>query len=115
MGILLAIIVIPMFIWLWWMIFTKAGYPGWYGILMIIPLVNLGFLFMLALGDWPVLQTLKKLQAGESLPELPAGNVTQCPQCGSTDIYKAYIEDGGQGDWCPNCKMSLQKMKLSAS
>jgi uncharacterized protein (DUF983 family) len=39
------------------------------------------------------------------------GNGNVCPQCGSPDVYKAYIEDGGQGDWCPNCKMSLQKMR----
>lgn len=37
--------------------------------------------------------------------------ITQCPKCRQWDVYKAYIEDGGQGDWCPNCKESLQKMR----
>ncbi len=33
-----------------------------------------------------------------------------CPTCGKFGVYKATIEDGGSGDWCPHCKMSLQKM-----
>jgi hypothetical protein len=35
----------------------------------------------------------------------------QCPTCLQRDVYRAVIEDGGQGDWCPNCKKSLQKMR----
>jgi hypothetical protein len=31
----------------------------------------------------------------------------QCPTCGKWDVYRAFVEDGGQGDWCPNCKKSL--------
>lgn len=34
----------------------------------------------------------------------------QCPRCQQWDVHRAYIEDGGQGDWCPNCKISLQKL-----
>jgi cytochrome c-type biogenesis protein CcmH/NrfG len=34
----------------------------------------------------------------------------RCPSCGTWDVYRAFIEDGGQGDWCPNCKKSLWKM-----
>jgi len=30
-----------------------------------------------------------------------------CPRCGGQTIW-AYIEDGGMGDWCPQCKQSLQ-------
>ncbi|MEW6659147.1 MAG: hypothetical protein AB1424_10845 [Thermodesulfobacteriota bacterium] len=33
-----------------------------------------------------------------------------CPQCNS-DMLMAYIEDGGLGDWCMNCKKSLKKMR----
>jgi hypothetical protein len=35
----------------------------------------------------------------------------QCPTCGKFDVYRAFIEDGGQGDWCPHCKKSLQKLE----
>jgi ssDNA-binding Zn-finger/Zn-ribbon topoisomerase 1 len=34
-----------------------------------------------------------------------------CPTCGNSNVRSAYIEDGGMGDWCPNCKMSLKKMQ----
>jgi hypothetical protein len=36
---------------------------------------------------------------------------TQCPTCGNWDIYRAVIEDGGQGDWCPHCKKSITKSR----
>jgi len=32
----------------------------------------------------------------------------QCPNCGKFDSYKAYIEDGGMGYWCPHCKKSIK-------
>jgi hypothetical protein len=35
----------------------------------------------------------------------------QCPTCGSWDVRWAMIEDGGQGDWCDNCKKSLKAME----
>lgn len=31
----------------------------------------------------------------------------QCPTCGKWDVIKAYVEDGGMGDWCPHCKKSI--------
>jgi hypothetical protein len=33
-----------------------------------------------------------------------------CPACGDNKVYRAYIEDGGQGDWCPNCNKSVQNI-----
>ncbi|MGO8761386.1 MAG: zinc ribbon domain-containing protein [Desulfobaccales bacterium] len=43
------------------------------------------------------------------LAKISAGKI-QCPRCKQWDVHRAYIEDGGQGDWCPHCKISLQKM-----
>jgi hypothetical protein len=37
----------------------------------------------------------------------------KCPSCGKGDVYRAYIEDGSMGDWCPNCKRSLQSIQRS--
>jgi hypothetical protein len=34
-----------------------------------------------------------------------------CPTCGNSNVRWAYIEDGGMGDWCFDCKMSLKKMQ----
>ena len=44
------IIIIP-----YWKIFGKAGFPRIFGLLMIIPLVNLILLYVLAFSRWRVL------------------------------------------------------------
>ncbi len=35
----------------------------------------------------------------------------QCLECGKRDVHDAYIEDGSWGKWCPNCKMSIKRMR----
>lgn len=35
----------------------------------------------------------------------------QCPRCGKEDVHDAYIENGSWGKWCPNCKMSIKKIR----
>lgn len=46
-----ALIIVP-----FWTIFRKAGYSPWLGVLMIVPMVNLGMLYFLAFSDWPRVQ-----------------------------------------------------------
>ena len=46
-----AIIVLP-----FWKITTKAGYNSWLSLLVIIPLVNLIFIYYLAFSNWPSLK-----------------------------------------------------------
>lgn len=36
-----------------WRICLRAGHPGWLGILILIPVVNLAFLYFLAFSRWP--------------------------------------------------------------
>lgn len=43
-----AIVVVP-----FWKICTKAGFPGALSLLVLIPLVNVVFLYVLAFADWP--------------------------------------------------------------
>lgn len=45
------ILIIP-----FWQLFSKAGYSGWWSLLMVIPLVNLIALYVLAFSNWPSLQ-----------------------------------------------------------
>lgn len=45
------ILIIP-----FWRLFSKAGYSGWWSLLMLIPLVNLIALYVLAFSNWPVLR-----------------------------------------------------------
>lgn len=45
------VIVVP-----FWKISLKAGYSGWLSLLMIIPLVNLIYIYFLAFSNWPSLR-----------------------------------------------------------
>jgi len=37
-----------------WRICQRTGYPGWMGVLILIPIVNLVLLYFIAFSDWPV-------------------------------------------------------------
>lgn len=37
-----------------WRICQRTGYPGWLGVLILIPLVNLVFFYYIAFADWPI-------------------------------------------------------------
>ncbi len=52
----------------WWRIFSKAGYSGALGLLILIPVVNLIAVCVLAFAQWPLEQEVKRLRAatGES-------------------------------------------------
>lgn len=39
-----------------WMICSKAGFPGWISLAVLIPVLNLVLLFYLAFADWPALR-----------------------------------------------------------
>ena len=55
---------------LFWKIFSKAGYPGAMGLLMLVPLVNLLALCFLAFGDWPISRQLRQTRGEElSIPK----------------------------------------------
>jgi hypothetical protein len=56
------------------------------------------------------LKQQKSLEDFKDKMEKTAKGLKQCVTCGNWDVYRAVIEDGGQGDWCPHCKQSLQKM-----
>jgi hypothetical protein len=45
------ILVIP-----FWQLFSKAGYSGWWSLLMLVPLVNLLTLYVFAFSSWPALK-----------------------------------------------------------
>ena len=45
-----------------WRITKKTGYPGWWSIAFLFPIVNLVFLFYLAFSKWPVLKELERFK-----------------------------------------------------
>jgi len=40
-----------------WRICQRTGYPGWIGVLILIPMVNLALLYFLAFANWPANKT----------------------------------------------------------
>ena len=48
MLVIAIVVVIPA-----WRICQRTGYPGWMGILILIPIVNLVLLYFIAFSDWP--------------------------------------------------------------
>lgn len=42
-----------------WKITTKAGFPGALSLLILIPVANIVFLYVLAFAEWPALRALK--------------------------------------------------------
>ena len=50
-AVFLAITLLP-----FWMIASKAGFPGWISLAVLVPLLNIAFLFYLAFAPWPALR-----------------------------------------------------------
>lgn len=48
MLIVAIVVVVPV-----WRICQRVGYPGWFGVLILIPIVNLVLLYVLAFSEWP--------------------------------------------------------------
>lgn len=62
-GLLLAVFWLSVFVVLavaFWNLYRKAGFDGVYGLLMLVPGVNLGVVLFLAFADWPVLKRLRE-------------------------------------------------------
>jgi hypothetical protein len=60
LGFIVAILALV--ITIWWKIWDKTGYGGALSLLMLLPIVNLIMLLVLAFGDWPVQQELRRLR-----------------------------------------------------
>lgn len=56
-GLLFLLVCLPFY-----KIFSKAGYPGFLGFGMFVPVLNIILVLFLAFGDWPVLQELRSLR-----------------------------------------------------
>ena len=58
---------------IYWKIFSKAGYSGALGLLMLVPIANIIMLCILAFGEWPIYRELNQLrqQAMGRSPQYP--------------------------------------------
>ena len=61
-----AIAVIP-----FWRICTRVGHSPWLSLLILIPMVNLIFLYILAFGEWPELRGTSQPPASGSNSSTP--------------------------------------------
>jgi hypothetical protein len=43
-----------------WRILTKIGYPGWYGFIFLVPVVNVIALWVFAFSTWPSQRSLSQ-------------------------------------------------------
>jgi len=59
---IIGIVYLVFSIWGCWKIARKAGYPPWWGLVMIVPLVNLILFFYFAFAEWPIQRELKNLK-----------------------------------------------------
>jgi uncharacterized membrane protein YhaH (DUF805 family) len=59
-GVLISLIIIVVFLAIYFIplvkILHKAGYSGWWSVLIIVPIVNLIMLYVFAFADWPALR-----------------------------------------------------------
>lgn len=51
------VIVVP-----FWKIFTKAGFSGWWSLIVIVPIIGILALYCLAFAEWPIQRDLNKLK-----------------------------------------------------
>ena len=70
-ALMICLIVAIVKTWIYCMIFHKAGFRWFWGLLTLVPIANIIMPFVLALGDWPVQRELRLLrqQVMENKPQ----------------------------------------------
>lgn len=53
---LMVVLVAALYIPACFVIARKAGYPGWYSLLMLVPVLNLVLIYCFAFSTWPIEQ-----------------------------------------------------------
>ena len=59
---LLALLIVLTFTWVWMVIFHKAGWSSWWGLLMLVPIVNLATAAFLMFREWPIQREVRELR-----------------------------------------------------
>ncbi|MBU1274078.1 MAG: hypothetical protein KJ720_01755 [Proteobacteria bacterium] len=81
---LVVIVVVVASIWLSVKILKKAGYSPWWAVTMLVPLVNIIFVYVFAFSKWPALAS--------------AGSAITCPYC-SASIPAQALKCQHCGEW----------------
>lgn len=56
-GMVFGLAIAALFIWFYVRILHKAGYSGWWALLLFVPVVNIVMIWVFAFADWPRLTT----------------------------------------------------------
>jgi hypothetical protein len=74
----LVLVVIVVYAVFWALIFSKAGYSGWLGLLMLVPVVNLIWLVVFVFSEWPIQTELARYRGEKpKIPEVASGSITE--------------------------------------
>lgn len=91
-----------------WKIFSKAGYSGWWSLIMLIPIVSLLGLFFLAFSEWPI-------RRGLSDSGIKQSELKQCPYCAELIKYDAIVCRYCKRDLPPNIKNEQHNEKSGSN
>lgn len=69
-----------------WFVFKKAGYQGALGLLMAVPLVNVGMLLFLAFSEWPIARELREQRALVAMHEAEARMSVESSAAAACDV-----------------------------
>jgi hypothetical protein len=82
------------------------------GVLLLLPIMGATSMALLHdLGEKQEILELVRNYQEHRQRRLTEKAENPCPTCDNSNVRRSYIEDGGKGDWCPDCDMSLQKMR----
>ena len=61
MSIVIGLLFLALFLWICARIAQKAGFSGWWSLLMLVPLVNIALVWIFAFVKWPAETGGKKI------------------------------------------------------
>lgn len=105
------VVMIAFFIWAEVRILNKAGYSGWWALSMLVPLFGIIMFFVFAFSDWPVLQQLRAVSAGQGFgyggpPTAPGAPPWGAVPWGAVPAPGAPTAPGAP-PWVPNAAETL--------
>ena len=56
LPLLVIVILLPSWVWSAARVLRKAGHPGWWALLSLVPILNIALLWLFAFSDWPALK-----------------------------------------------------------
>lgn len=73
-GLVVSAVLAVLFLVAYATIIRKAGWSGWWVLVMFVPVINLVMLFVFAFTEWPVHRDLRNVQAMHRLAQMREQN-----------------------------------------